>query len=33
LTECGATLPKLEPLEDLVRASADIARNFGPVVN
>ena len=25
LTECGATLPKLEPLDDLIRASAEIA--------
>jgi hydroxymethylglutaryl-CoA lyase len=33
LTECSATLPKLEPLDELIRASAEIARNFGPVVN
>jgi hydroxymethylglutaryl-CoA lyase len=33
LTECGATLPRLEPLEELIRASAEIAGNFGPAVN
>jgi hydroxymethylglutaryl-CoA lyase len=33
LAECGATLPALGPLEELVRASAEIARRFGPRVN
>jgi hypothetical protein len=33
LAECGATLPTLAPLDELERASAEIARRFGPVVN
>jgi hydroxymethylglutaryl-CoA lyase len=33
LAECGATLPRLENLEELVRASAEIARRFGHLVN
>jgi hydroxymethylglutaryl-CoA lyase len=32
LTECGASLPAFGPLDDLVRASAEIAKLFGPVV-
>jgi hydroxymethylglutaryl-CoA lyase len=33
LNECGAQLPMLGPLEELIRASAEIARRYGPVVN
>jgi hydroxymethylglutaryl-CoA lyase len=33
LAECGATLPAIGPLGDLIRASAEMARLFGPVVN
>jgi hydroxymethylglutaryl-CoA lyase len=33
LSECGAKLPAVGPLEELMRASAEIARRFGPVVN
>lgn len=33
LNECGARLPDLGPLDDLSRASAEIASRFGPVVN
>jgi hydroxymethylglutaryl-CoA lyase len=29
LTDCGATLPKLGPLNDLIRASAEISANCG----
>jgi hydroxymethylglutaryl-CoA lyase len=32
LTDCGASLPAVGPLEDLIRASAEIAKRFGPVV-
>jgi hypothetical protein len=32
LNECGAKLPDLGPLDELVRASGEIARRFGPVV-
>ena len=32
LTKCGATLPKLGPLNELVHASAEIAANFGTQV-
>ncbi len=32
LTECGATLPKLEPLEGLIRASAEIGANCAAAV-
>lgn len=32
LAECGATLPRLEPLEEVIRTSAEIAARFGPVV-
>jgi hydroxymethylglutaryl-CoA lyase len=33
LNECGAQLPMLGPLEELIRASAEIARRYGSVVN
>ena len=33
LNECGAKLPALGPLDELLRASAEIAKRFGPVVN
>jgi len=33
LAECGATLPGVGPLDELIRASAEIARHFGPRVN
>ncbi|HEY4380036.1 MAG TPA: hydroxymethylglutaryl-CoA lyase [Acidobacteriaceae bacterium] len=33
LNECGAKLPDLGPLDELMRVSAEIARRFGPVVN
>jgi hydroxymethylglutaryl-CoA lyase len=33
LAECGASLPTLEPLGELIRANMEIARRFGPVVN
>jgi hydroxymethylglutaryl-CoA lyase len=33
LTECGATLPTLGPLEELIGASAEIAKRFGPRLN
>jgi hydroxymethylglutaryl-CoA lyase len=32
LTECGAELPKLGPLDELIRASAEIAANCGAVM-
>jgi len=32
LHECGAKLPELEPLDELMRVSAEIAKRFGPVV-
>jgi len=31
LTKCGATLPALGPLEELIRANAEIESNFGTV--
>ena len=33
LAECGAGLPALGPLDDLMRASAEIAKRFGAVAN
>jgi hydroxymethylglutaryl-CoA lyase len=33
LAECGAELPALGPLDDLQRASAEIAKRFGAVAN
>lgn len=33
LAECGATVPQLGPLDELMRASAEIAKLFGPKVN
>ena len=33
LNECGANLPDLGPLDELIRASGEIARRFGPVVH
>jgi len=33
LAECGAMLPELGPLDELVRVSGEIALRFGPVVN
>lgn len=33
LAECGATMPQLGPLDELIRASAEIAKLFGPKVN
>ncbi|MGA1982431.1 MAG: hydroxymethylglutaryl-CoA lyase [Acidobacteriaceae bacterium] len=33
LAECGATLPALGPLEELIGANAEIASRFGPRVN
>jgi hydroxymethylglutaryl-CoA lyase len=33
LAECGATLPTLEPLAELIRINSEIARRFGPAVN
>jgi hydroxymethylglutaryl-CoA lyase len=33
LAECGATLPAFGPLDDVIHASAEIARLFGPRVN
>jgi hydroxymethylglutaryl-CoA lyase len=33
LKECGASLPRLEPLEEVIQASAEIARRFGPVAH
>ena len=33
LNECGAKLPELAPLDELMRVSAEIAKRFGPVVN
>jgi hydroxymethylglutaryl-CoA lyase len=33
LNECGASLPAFGPLDDLLRASAEIAKHFGPVVH
>jgi hydroxymethylglutaryl-CoA lyase len=33
LTKCGARLPKLGPLEELIRMSAEIAKSFGTAVN
>lgn len=32
LAECGATLPALAPLEDLIDTSTEIARRYGPRV-
>jgi hydroxymethylglutaryl-CoA lyase len=32
LTECGASLPRLESLDEVIRTSAEIAARFGPVV-
>jgi len=33
LAECGATVPPIGPLEELIHAGAEIAKLFGPVVN
>jgi hydroxymethylglutaryl-CoA lyase len=33
LAECGATLPALAPLDELIRVSTEIANRFGPHVN
>jgi len=33
LIECGAELPRIGPLEDLIRASTEIASRFGAVAN
>jgi hydroxymethylglutaryl-CoA lyase len=33
LNECGAKLPELGPLDELMRVSGEIAKRFGPVVN
>ena len=33
LAECGASLPVLGPLEELVHAGAEIAEHFGPPLN
>lgn len=33
LDDCGAKLPAIGPLGDLIHASAEIARRFGPLVN
>jgi hydroxymethylglutaryl-CoA lyase len=33
LAECGATLPALGPLEELIRINSEIARRFGPPIN
>ena len=33
LAECGAAVPAIAPLDELIRASAEIARLFAPVVH